>query len=103
MSLQFHGLLPLWLGLSLAIGMSLLSFRYYRRETRPLSNRLRWLLPTLRASALLLTVLLLAGPVPWFPVHLRASCTCLMLMMCASPGLMRWLLDGPHWWGGLQL
>ena len=41
MSLQFHGLLPLWLGLSLAIGMSLLSFRYYRRETRPLSNQLR--------------------------------------------------------------
>ena len=82
MSLQFHGLLPLWLGLSLAIGMSLLSFRYYRRETRPLSNRLRWLLPTLRASALLLTVLLLAGPV----LHHRT--------VIGEPGQLDLYLDG---------
>ncbi|MFM7835336.1 MAG: hypothetical protein ACKPJD_26360, partial [Planctomycetaceae bacterium] len=63
MSLQFSGLLPLWLGVSLAAIMSLLSFRYYRRETRTLSGRLRWLLPTLRSLAFLLTVLVLAGPV----------------------------------------
>lgn len=63
MSLQFSGLLPLWLGLSLAVVMSLLSYRYYLRETRPLTDRLRWLLPTLRSAAFLLVVLILAGPV----------------------------------------
>ncbi len=82
MSLQFNGLLPLWLGLSLAAVMSLLSFRYYRRETRTLSNRLRWLLPTLRAAAFLLTVLVLAGPI----LHHRS--------IIGEPGRLDLYLDG---------
>ena len=82
MSLQFNGLLPLWLGLSLAVVMSLLSFRYYRRETRSLSNRLRWLLPALRATAFLLTVFVLAGPV----LHHRT--------IIGEPGRLELYLDG---------
>ena len=82
MSLQFNGLLPLWLGLSLAVIMSLLSFRYYRRETRTLSDRLRWLLPSLRSAAFLLTVLVLAGPV----LHHRT--------IVGEPGRLDLYLDG---------
>lgn len=82
MSLQFNGLLPLWLGLSLAAIMSLLSFRYYLRETRTLSGRLRWLLPTLRSLAFLLTVLVLAGPV----LHHRT--------IVGEPGRLDLYLDG---------
>ena len=82
MSLQFNGLLPLWLGLTVAAIMSLLSFRYYRRETRTLSDRLRWLLPTLRALAFLLTVLVLAGPV----LHHRT--------IVGEPGRLDLYLDG---------
>jgi len=63
MSLQFAGMLPLWLGLSLAAAVSLLSFRGYMRETRGLSGRLRWVLPLLRSAAFLLGVLILTGPV----------------------------------------
>jgi hypothetical protein len=63
MSLQFTGMLPLWLGLGLAALVSLLSFRGYLRETRGLPGSLRWLLPTLRSAAFLLGVLILTGPV----------------------------------------
>lgn len=63
MSLQFTGILPFWLGLSLALVVAVLSFRGYRRETRGLSDRLRWGLPTLRSAAFLLGMLILTGPV----------------------------------------
>jgi hypothetical protein len=62
MSLQFTGILPFWLGLSLALVVAVLSFRGYRRETRGLSDRLRWVLPTLRSAAFLLGMLILTGP-----------------------------------------
>lgn len=62
-SLRFVGDLPLWLGLLLAVLVAGMAWRYYRRERSDLSPRLRWLLPTLRAAAFFLGVLILTGPV----------------------------------------
>ncbi|MFM7057677.1 MAG: hypothetical protein ACKO2P_12230 [Planctomycetota bacterium] len=82
MSLQFTGLLPLWLGLSLAGIVSLLSFRGYLRETRELGGGLRWLLPMLRSAAFLLGALILTGPV----LHHRT--------IIGEPGRLDIFLDG---------
>jgi hypothetical protein len=58
--LRFAGDLPLWVVISLALGLSLLAFLLYRRELR--TGAMGWLLPTMRALAVLLIVLMLAGP-----------------------------------------
>jgi hypothetical protein len=62
-SLRFVGDLPLWVGLSLAAVVAVLSWRYYRRESIDLPHRLRWGLPMLRASAFFLGIMILTGPV----------------------------------------
>lgn len=62
-SLRFVGDLPAWVGLVLAIVVSVLAWRYYRREIWDLSARLRVILPLLRAGAFALGILLLTGPV----------------------------------------
>jgi hypothetical protein len=62
-SLRFVGDLPLWLGLTLAAIVAVLSWRYYRRESVELPTTLRWLLPALRVSAFCLGVMILTGPV----------------------------------------
>jgi len=62
-SVRFAGELPLWLGLGLAVLMAALSWRYYRRESSELPDRLKWILPLLRSLAFLLAVLVLTGPV----------------------------------------
>lgn len=82
MSLQFVGILPLWLGLSLAGLVALLSYRGYLRETRELAGGLRWLLPTLRSAAFLLGVLILTGPI----LHHRT--------IIGEPGRLDLYLDG---------
>ncbi|QDT66773.1 hypothetical protein [Calycomorphotria hydatis] len=67
-SLRFVGDLPLWAGITLAIAVAFLAFRYYRQDCLNLSVRLRWLLFALRSTVFLLTVLILTGPV----LHHRA-------------------------------
>lgn len=62
-SLQFIGDLNPWLGLLLAFALAALAYWLYHRETRERSDRLRWLLPTLRAAAVFLAVLALTGPI----------------------------------------
>lgn len=62
-TLRFVGDLPLWIGLSLAVLVAGLSWRYYRRESFDLPHRLRWLLPLLRSLAFFLGVMVLTGPV----------------------------------------
>ena len=61
--LRFVGDLPLWVGLSLALLLAALSWRYYRRESFDLPHHLRWILPLLRSLAFLLGVLVLTQPV----------------------------------------
>lgn len=62
-SIRFVGSLPLWLGLLLSLVVCVLSWRYYRRESAELPDRLRWVLPLLRSLAFLLGILILTGPV----------------------------------------
>ena len=62
-SLRFLGDLNQWLGLLLASALAAGAWFLYRRETRDRVDRLRWLLPGLRALAVFLIVLVLTGPV----------------------------------------
>lgn len=62
-NIRFVGSLPLWLGLLLSVIVCVLSWRYYRRETAELPDRLTWVLPLLRSLAFLLGILILTGPV----------------------------------------
>ena len=65
--LQWHGNLTLWQGLLLAAPLCLLIFWLYQRELKQRKSVLAWLLPALRATALLLLVLMFTGPA----VHYR--------------------------------
>lgn len=58
--LRFAGELPVWAAVALALGLALAAFLLYRRELR--SGWAGWILPGLRALAVLLIVLILAGP-----------------------------------------
>lgn len=62
-SLRFIGDVPLWAGALAACLLGGLSWWYYYRERGNLPPRLRWLLPGLRALAVILTILVLTGPV----------------------------------------
>ena len=62
-SLRFLGDLNAWIGALLAVALAAGAWFLYRRETRDRADRLRWLLPTLRALAVFLIVLALTGPV----------------------------------------
>jgi len=62
-TVRFVGDLPLWAGTLLALAAGLVVWRYYRRESHDLPNRLRWLLPLLRAAAFFVAVMTLTGPV----------------------------------------
>ena len=60
--LQFGGVLPTWLVLLLVVVGSILIWLWYFRETRYCRLPYSYLLPTLRALAFALIVLMLAGP-----------------------------------------
>ncbi|NLY03190.1 MAG: VWA domain-containing protein [Rhodopirellula sp.] len=62
-SLWFIGDLPFWAGALAALVVGLFVWRYYRRESRDLAGRLRWILPVLRTAAFVLAVMVLTGPV----------------------------------------
>lgn len=61
--LRFIGDWRLWGGLAVGLALALAAWLLYWRETRTRSGAVRWLLPTLRALAVLLLVLMLTGPV----------------------------------------
>ncbi|MGB8166179.1 MAG: hypothetical protein WCF18_01725, partial [Chthoniobacteraceae bacterium] len=62
-TLRFVGGWPWWAGLLLAIALGAAAWLLYRRETRPLSRWVKFVLPTLRALAVMLIVLMLSGPI----------------------------------------
>ena len=62
-SLRFVGDWPWWLGVGMALVLGAVAWVFYRRETRPINRWVNWLLPSLRALAIVMLVLMLAGPV----------------------------------------
>ncbi|MCC9603297.1 hypothetical protein LOC67_22335 [Stieleria sp. JC731] len=61
--LRFAGDLPVWLVLAL-VAVSVVTVLFlYQRETKTLQTPYSWLLPSLRATAVALVVLILAGPI----------------------------------------
>ncbi|MEZ6092028.1 MAG: hypothetical protein R3C05_29290 [Pirellulaceae bacterium] len=62
-TLRFVGDLPAWLGIILALLGAGLALAYYRRESFDLPKGLRWFLPTLRALAIWMVIVILTGPV----------------------------------------
>lgn len=63
MRLLFHGDLPPTIAVALAAVAAAAMFWFYRRETHALAQPHAWVLPLLRAAAVWLTLLMLAGPV----------------------------------------
>lgn len=61
--LRFIGDWKLWAGLLTGLLLAGAAWRLYWRETRRRGGPLRWLLPTLRALAVFLIVMMLTGPV----------------------------------------
>jgi hypothetical protein len=62
-SLRFLGDWPAWAGIGLALALGAVAWLLYRREMQRQTGWLRVLLPTLRALAIAMMVLMLAGPV----------------------------------------
>ena len=62
-TLRFVGDWLWWIGLPLALVLAGVAFWLYRRELRERVDSLRWWLPTLRALAVFLIVMILTGPV----------------------------------------
>ena len=61
--LRFLGDWKLWAALPVALLLAGAAWWLYRRETRSRTDHLRWLLPLLRATAVFIIVMMLAGPV----------------------------------------
>lgn len=61
-SFQLGGLWPEWLILVVTIVLTILAWWLYFRESRVLNGSARWLLPTLRSTAIGLALLMLAEP-----------------------------------------
>jgi len=61
--LRFSGDWRLWGGVAVGLTLAVATWLLYWRETRARAGAARWLLPTLRALAVLLLVLMLTGPV----------------------------------------
>lgn len=62
-NLRFSWDLPVWAILTIAITIGLAAAWLYLRETRQIPGTAAWLLPALRSTAIILTILLLAGPI----------------------------------------
>lgn len=62
-NLRFSWDLPAWAILAIAITTGLVAAGLYLRETRQLTGASAWMLPALRSTAIILTILLLAGPI----------------------------------------
>ncbi len=81
-SLRLLGDWPWPVGFSLAVIVALAAWFMYRRETRSLSSRNRWLLPLLRSFAIFLLMLTFLEPV----IHHRVR--------QGNPGRVTFLIDG---------
>lgn len=62
MRIEFSGPWPLWLVIVVAIVGAGLLWRWYRRESQFVRQPWSWVLPTLRAIALVMILLMLSGP-----------------------------------------
>ena len=62
-SLRFAGDWPAWAGIVAALALGGVAWGFYFRETRRHAGRLRYVLPSLRALAIAMMALMLAGPV----------------------------------------
>ncbi|MDB6156245.1 MAG: hypothetical protein JWL90_4698, partial [Chthoniobacteraceae bacterium] len=62
-SFRFAGDWPWWAGVGAALVLGLLAWILYRRDALPPRRWVRWLLPNLRALAVIMIVLMLSGPV----------------------------------------
>ena len=81
LDLRFIGDLALWQGLLLALAVAAFAWWLYWRETKNLTGSIRWLLPTLRSTAIALALLVLTAPV----LHHRYR--------EGEPGRLRFLID----------
>jgi hypothetical protein len=61
-TLEFSGVWPLDWTMVAGLGLAILGFFLYRRETASRRDGLRWILPTLRSLAILIIVLMFSGP-----------------------------------------
>jgi hypothetical protein len=61
--LRFLGDWSVWAAVALALVLAVIVWTIYRREVRGQAGSIRWLLPALRAAAVFLIVMMLAGPV----------------------------------------
>ena len=62
-TIRFVGDWPWWWGCTAALLLGAAAWLFYWREMRPLRRWVRWLLPTLRALAVIMLVLMLSVPV----------------------------------------
>ena len=85
-SIRFSGTWPWWLILFVGIAGALLIARWYWRESRHLTNPMRWLLPTLRASAFFLILFMLAGPT-LFHQHIEGQLSRVRILLDVSPSM----------------
>jgi len=80
-SVRFIGDIALWQASLLAAALAALAWWLYWRESRSLQGAARWVLPTLRAAAIVLAILVLCAPV----LHHRYR--------EGQPGRLRFLVD----------
>ena len=85
-SIRFSGTWPWWLVLLVGIAGALLIARWYWRDSRHLANPLRWLLPTLRASAFFLILFMLAGPT-LFHQRIEGQLSRIRVLLDVSPSM----------------
>jgi hypothetical protein len=85
-AIRFSGAWPWWFILMVGAIGSLWIARWYWRESRHLSNPVRWLLPTLRASAFFLILFMLAGPT-LFHQYTEGQLSRIRVLLDVSPSM----------------
>ena len=85
-AIRFSGAWPWWLILLVGVVGSLWIARWYWRESRHLSNPMRWLLPTLRGCTFFLILLMLAGPT-LFHQHIEGQLSRIRVLLDVSPSM----------------
>ena len=94
-AIRFSGAWPWWLILLVGVVGSLWIARWYWRESRHLSNPMRWLLPTLRGCTFFLILLMLAGPT-LFHQHIEGQLSRIRVLLDVSPSMATVDVDQPE-------